>query len=1085
MTALSMLPPPTDPSSALIAGRYGLVRQLAVGGMAEVWLARQRGLEGFEKLVVVKRILPHLANDPGFVQMFLDEARTAADLRHSNIASVTDVGTEAGAYFIAMEYLHGQDLTHIVQRCKVRGERIPIQHAMQMISEAAQGLDYAHRKVDRHGAAQQIVHRDVSPQNVLVTYEGATKVLDFGIASASHRGTHTEAGVVKGKYAYMSPEQFDGAVLDARSDLFSLGVVLWELVTLQRLFWRPSDAETLRAVMECRVPPPSKLQPECPPELEALIFRALARNPARRFPSCAEFSDALEALLETLRLAHSPSRVGSWLRGMFPEHTLDPTETPAAPPVLPEAPTRNEKFRPIAYPGSKTHQVPSREGLVNGRAWLGLGSASSAFVGRAAELAQLATELDAGARLVTVTGAAGQGKSRLAARWVELHPQGWKATVELAEVRDAGGLVEAVTRACGLAPDGLCETAAQLLSGSGRLLAALGPAQLVLDNLDLAGPAAAETVARWLDAAPQLSLLVTRRESLGLADERVLPLPGLGTEGADSEAMRLFSAHLQRAGLAAPSLEAERAQVGELCRRLEGLPRAIELVAARADPLSPAALLERLEEPLTLAGVIGWTCQLLSPSEREALGALSVFRGGFTPEAARQVLGLETAEEARFQLEALGRKALLRPWVALEAPGRARLRMPEEVQRWAAAHLEAGAEAAAVHARHVGWALRLGAPVAAERDNLRAVFERAQATCPATADSAAIALQALHRLESVLTRVGPWGANLELLESAIAAATRAGAAAPHLVRAMQQRANLQRNRGQPRQAMAGLSEALSVVREAGDRALEARVLCDWALACFASGDVDGARTGLDQALELARAVGDQAFEVRVLSEKATVCVARRELTQALACCDEALPLARSLGDAASEARVLGTVGSLFLEERRTELARAFFSDAVARSHESDQPQLEGYFLGKLAQALAESNELEAARAKVGQALKLLREVCDPRHEGQFLSFSAWLSAQAGEPEAAKAALKASRAKLVAAKDPLLLAAHGLRKMQVRVICGVGSVPEAWALLHEVRVGRGGARALIAQSEEVRLAALQLDRTLAQGTPPRR
>ena len=322
------------PEPREVAGRYVLVRQLALGGMAEVWLARQTGIAGFEKLVVLKKIHPHLVSNPEFVRMFLDEARTAGDLRHANVVNVTDVGADDGTYFIVMEYLHGRDLSQVGQRCVSRSEQVPLAHALQVISEAALGLDYAHRKNDLRGSPQQIVHRDVSPQNVFVTFDGGTKVLDFGIARASSRTIEaTEAGVVKGKFGYMSPEQIDGAPLDARSDQFSLAIVLHELLTQQPLFSRRSESDTFRAVSQCLVGP---LPSDIPPELNGVLLKALSKDPSLRFDSCGEFAHALTGILEAEGIAHSAARVGSWLKTMFEEH-----DQPAN--AEEGVPTRNER----------------------------------------------------------------------------------------------------------------------------------------------------------------------------------------------------------------------------------------------------------------------------------------------------------------------------------------------------------------------------------------------------------------------------------------------------------------------------------------------------------------------------------------------------------------------------------------------------------------------------------------------------------------------------------------------------------------------------------------------------------------------
>jgi serine/threonine protein kinase len=268
------------------------------------------------------------------VRMFLDEARTAGDLRHPNVVSVTDVGADGGTYFIVMEYLHGRDLSQLGQRCQFRGEQVPIAHALQVVSEAALGLDYAHRKLDLRGAPQQIVHRDVSPQNVFVTFDGGTKVLDFGIASASSQTTETEAGVVKGKFGYMSPEQVDGVALDPRSDQFSLGIVLHELLSLEPLFSRKSEAETFRAVSECKVAPIA----DVPSELNAVVLKALSKDPSQRFESCGDFALALTGILESEGLSHSAARVGTWLKVIFPEHDQPASAVDAG------EPTRNERL---------------------------------------------------------------------------------------------------------------------------------------------------------------------------------------------------------------------------------------------------------------------------------------------------------------------------------------------------------------------------------------------------------------------------------------------------------------------------------------------------------------------------------------------------------------------------------------------------------------------------------------------------------------------------------------------------------------------------------------------------------------------
>ena len=219
-------------------GRYQLLKKLATGGMAQIYLARQLGPEGFEKLLVVKRILPHLAENEEFITMFLDEARIAARLNHPNVVQIFDLGAQDDSFFIAMEFIHGEDVRRVWKHADKVGKPIPLPLICRIIIEACAGLDYAHKKLDASGRPLNIVHRDISPQNILVAFEGGVKIVDFGIAKAADQATVTKSGVLKGKYSYMSPEQAAGQPIDCRTDIFALGVVLYELLTGTRLFKR-------------------------------------------------------------------------------------------------------------------------------------------------------------------------------------------------------------------------------------------------------------------------------------------------------------------------------------------------------------------------------------------------------------------------------------------------------------------------------------------------------------------------------------------------------------------------------------------------------------------------------------------------------------------------------------------------------------------------------------------------------------------------------------------------------------------------------------------------------------------------------
>jgi serine/threonine-protein kinase len=298
-------------------GRYQLLKRIATGGMAQIYLARQTGPEGFEKLLVVKRILPHLAENAEFVRMFLDEARIAARLNHPNIVQIFDLGAQDGTYFIAMEYIHGEDVRRVWKHAANRGTQMPIPLVCRVVMDACAGLDYAHKKTDAAGKPLGIVHRDISPQNILVTFEGGVKVVDFGIAKAADQATVTRSGVLKGKYSYMSPEQANGQRLDFRSDIFALGVVLHELLSGQRLFKRANDIQTLHAVTSCEVFPPSEANPEIPTDLDALVMRALAKEPAHRYQDAIQLQVALEDWLIRHRQPSSSAHLAAFMQELY------------------------------------------------------------------------------------------------------------------------------------------------------------------------------------------------------------------------------------------------------------------------------------------------------------------------------------------------------------------------------------------------------------------------------------------------------------------------------------------------------------------------------------------------------------------------------------------------------------------------------------------------------------------------------------------------------------------------------------------------------------------------------------------------
>jgi serine/threonine protein kinase len=302
-------------------GRYQLIRRLAVGGMAEIYLARLPGvgIEGFEKLVVIKRILPQHALDPELLRMFLDEARLSATLTHPHVTEVYDVGTDGEAPFFAMEHVLGANLRQLMLAHARKGAGpLPLEHALGIVAAAASGLHYAHGKRGPGGEPLHIVHRDVSPSNVLVSYDGAVKVSDFGIAKWAHQRTQTQEGALKGKFGYMSPEQCRGKPLDARSDVFALGTILYELTTGEAPFAAATDFEILNKIVG-GPPAPPRWQGEraYPPALAAIVMRALAREPDERTPTAQALQVELETFARAERLEVSTVALGAFMQALF------------------------------------------------------------------------------------------------------------------------------------------------------------------------------------------------------------------------------------------------------------------------------------------------------------------------------------------------------------------------------------------------------------------------------------------------------------------------------------------------------------------------------------------------------------------------------------------------------------------------------------------------------------------------------------------------------------------------------------------------------------------------------------------------
>ena len=299
-------------------GKYLIIDKIATGGMAELYLAKITSVEGFEKLVAIKKILPNLSQDKNLVNMFIDEAKLAAMLSHQNIVQIYDLGSMEGAYFIAMEYVSGKDLRIIINKAKQKGLPLSLKQALYITSRICSGLDYSHNLKDFQGSPLKLIHRDISPQNILVTYEGEVKIVDFGIAKAAKKTSDTREGLIKGKVAYMSPEQASGKPIDNRSDIFSTGILLWEMVTGERMF-AGTDLKVLDRVRKADFQPAEAIVPDLPAEVVEILSKALARAPSRRYKSCAAMLTNLEECLSSFEVRPSAEGFSQYMKDLFRE----------------------------------------------------------------------------------------------------------------------------------------------------------------------------------------------------------------------------------------------------------------------------------------------------------------------------------------------------------------------------------------------------------------------------------------------------------------------------------------------------------------------------------------------------------------------------------------------------------------------------------------------------------------------------------------------------------------------------------------------------------------------------------------------
>lgn len=1027
-------------------GRYTLVKRLGAGGMGEVFLARANGST---EDIVLKRILPHLTENPRFLRLFLDETRIASRLVHPNIARIYELGEVDGTWFVAMELVAGKDLRELLKRAREQGHHVPLEVALGVGVEIARGLSHAHGATDAQGRLLHVVHRDVSPHNILIGRNGEVKLIDFGVAKAANKSVQTGTGILKGKFPYMAPEQAHAKPVDPRTDVFALGIVLWEMVCAKYLFRGKTDAVTLKLVREAQVPLPSSLRDDVPEAVDRVLMKALKKEPRDRYPTAEAFREALSTVLAGL----PPPDIAKWLVDYDDVPGLDSSgesfvsEPPSAEATQLES---HEKETVAESPSRASNHVRPRPGRepsdrkdgsdekalsqlkeiltqVAGRP-TNIGPQATTFVGRVAELADLHQLFRQGARLLTLLGPGGTGKTRLSLQFgsqLVTHFQsvnekgrrrGGVWFCDLTEAADRDGVCAAVARALGV-PLMPTEPVKQL----GHAILARGETLIVLDNFEQVVGAAAATIGAWLAVAPQARFVVTSRELLRVADETVFEVPPLrmpreARDARSAEAVELF---IERSRAARPGwqpTDPELAAIAEIVKQLDGMPLAIELAASRMSVLSPSQLVQRLprrfdvlvdrkavDRQATLRGAIDWSWNNLSPAETSTLAQLSVFRGGLSAEAVEEVVALTGAPEgtALEALMTLRSKSLVRAYFPSGDEGQTRFGLYESIREYAKEKLQARPEHDGALARHSAYFLKLGAKLSAaaesgktyldeldlERENLNAVFQRALEV-----RQPAVALSAVLHLDPLLTMRGPFGVHLQMLDAIIDKLEERGPRAA----ALETRARARLARGRASDAEADLLEAEELATDCGDKGALGRIMLIRAMVDRQKGQRGESKQRFERALELLKDVGDLRMEGRAVSNIGTLQQELGEGGVALETYNRALEIHRAARDRRYEGITLANLGVLQQALGLLKAARANYQAALSIHRELGSRRSEGISHINLGDLAAELEQPGQALSHYESALEILRDVGARRFEGATLLMLASLHLQYGE-----------------------------------------------------------------------------------------
>ena len=966
------LTPPRALSPGTKLGPYELIELLGAGGMGEVYRARDARLD---RIVAIKILPAAFSADYERLHRFEREARSASALNHPNIVTIYELGQDRSCHYIAMELVEGKTLRELLG-----SSLLPMRKAIEIAAQIAEGLTKAHEA--------GITHRDLKPENLMVSHDGFVKILDFGLAKLASSGggrsdicnlstSQTPAGLVLGTVGYMSPEQVSGDELDFRSDQFSLGLVIYEMVTGKRAFQRSTAAETLVAVLREPAEPIATQNRDAPAPLCWVIERCLAKEPEKRYVSTRDLARELAAI-----------------RDRFSENPIRQAET-----------------RPTNLPVQQT-----------------------GFVGREKEVAA-AKELllRQGVRLVTVTGPGGIGKTRLAtqvASGLVEHFPGGTHFVPLSALSDPDLVASVIAQALGIREAGgqsPLEILKRNLQDSLR-----APVLLLLDNFEHLVQAV-PTVAEILVAGPNLKILVTSRAPLHLYGEHEFPLPPLTLPDSRSmpsvevlsqcPAVALF---VQRAAAARPDFELNRenaSAVAEICARVDGLPLAIELAAARVKVLSPSSMLTRLASRLqlltggsrdlpqrqqTLRAAIDWGYDLLNAAEQKLFRRLSVFVGGCNLESVEAVcdtkgdLDLDMLDGMASMVD----KSLVQQ--VEQGKGESRFVMLETLREYALEKLEVSGEAALTKRAHAayylvlaeenatesseaegaGWLERLGL----EHDNFRAGLEWLTET--GNAEWGLRLGTSLFRFWEVREYLAEGRDRLDRLLKL----TEAGATTKLRMRALFAAGVLAGEQGDYISAAALINESQDIAQALGDKTGVAVSLN--ALAVFARdrGDVEVAHILFEASLGLWRELGDQKAVARALSNLANVVKLQGEYSRARALYVECLSIFRGLGDRMGVAWSLNYQGDVAHDQGDSAAARTLYEQGLAIFRDvCDRWGIAGTLadLGSLAR---EKGDYSTARSMYRESIKVFQELDHRRGIARLLEYFACLAAAQLEAE---------------------------------------------------------------------------------------